>query len=643
VVLSLAVSVPLIIARLRAEVHRGRVEGEQLRRAVERANLNDSCQRRLRQGMEGLRQGTVADLHTALERFRSVLEQVPPALAEEDEDLAQLRLEAKRWAAEAEQRLADLEKVEDARRKVAQFFPLRDRAFFLLHRDLVTGTDPASPQESRQAARAALVLFLDLDGAGPARAPDLGRYEPRLREKLRTGLYEAALLLAEAAARSGQPDEALRVLDRVAWYPETQVSHLRRARYLEMRGDFRSAEAERKAAGTLKPQTALEWFLSGQDKVLVSGDLGAAAPDLDAALRLEPDLFWACFLRALARLDLRRPGEARGDLAVCIHEQPGFVWGYLLHAFLCGQAGDFDEAAADFARAEELVADDSARYVLHNHRGLTALARKEVPQAVDELRHAVRLKADQYIGHVNLARALEDGRDLDGAVAALGEALRLEPGLADLHRTRARLHRLRHDSAAARADLTEAIRLGLGNGPSPALARDCLDRGLLLHAAGRDTAAARDCALALDLKPDLALAWHLHGEILLKQGRPRDALAAFDRYLDFQKAPTADVFLWRAQARADLGDFARLPEEYTRALALRPDADVYAARGWTYTVNEAMPLARKDFETALRLVPRHADALIGRGLVRVRAGDWRSGAADAEEGLRLAPGSYRQR
>ncbi len=647
VLLGLAVAIPWFIGHLRTRVavaeRNGRI-----------ANLKASCHNWQRVGMEALQQGTATDLHTARDSFRSVLgqidsalEQISPSLVDEDDDLAQLRAQAWQRLAEAERGLDDVHKLEEIRKKAAQLLDLRDRAFFLLHRNLVTGTDLASPEDSRKEALAALALFLPAEDTGPAQPPDLGRSEPRLREKVRTSLYEVALLLAEATARSrpGGAEEALRVLDRVSWYPDTRVGRLRRARYWEMKGDADRAAQERKEAARLEPQTALEWFLSGHDKLLVSGDLAAAAPDLDAALRLEPNLFWARFLRALAWLHVGRPDDARAALGMCIDEKPDFVWSYLLHGLLCGQARYFDDAAADFARAEKLVADDSARYVLYNHRGLTALKRGEVLRAVEDFRQAVRLplKQDQFVGHVNLARALEDSKDLDGAVAALGQALGLQPDLADLYRTRARLHRLRHESAAARSDLTEAIRLELGHGPSPALARDFLDRALLLYAAGQDGAAARDCTAALDLKPDLPLAWHLHGEILLKQGRPRDALAAFDRYLELQKTPAADVFLWRAQARADLGDFARLAEEYTRALTLRPDASVYAARGWAHVVNESRHLARQDFDDALRLAPNHPDARMGRGMVRVLAGDWRDGVTDAEAALRLAPQSHRQR
>jgi serine/threonine protein kinase/Tfp pilus assembly protein PilF len=676
VLLALAVAIPLLIFHLRTRVAVAERDG-----AI--ANLRANCQLLQREGEEALSRGTSADLLVARARFQNVLEQIEASPSREDAVLAPLRADAERRAAEADRRLDELAAGEEARARYDRFFHLRDEAYFLLHRDLVLGTDSASPEASRQAARAALALFrLDLDGPGPAAAPDLEHCEPARQERLRTGLYEVALLLAEATARSRPPERpphpqplspegrgenrpphpqplypeagargekqaraALRILDRVAaWAPVTRVGRLRRARYLEMQGDGPAAARERAAAAALAPRTALEWFLSGHDKILVSGDLQAAAADLDAALRIEPDLFWALFLRGLAWHKMNHPVGARVALASCMRERPEFVYSYLIHAMLCLKVGDFDEAAADLARAEAMPLDDAARYVFLVHRGLLARAQGRLADAVNDLRQAVRLEPEQYPAHVDLAQALADRKDLDGAVAALGEALRLEPKQAELYRTRARLYlrrndNQRHDREAALGDLTEAIRLGQGEEPSPARARDFFERAMLRHRAGQDRPAAGDCEAALELAPDLAPAWRLYGEVLRQLGRPRDALAAFDRYLALDKSPVPDVFRQRARAWAELGEFVRMPAEYTRALALRPDAELYAARGQAYLVNEALLLARHDFEEALKLAPRHAEALVGRGLVRALAGDHRGGAADAEEGLRLGPDS----
>jgi hypothetical protein len=57
-------------------------------------------------------------------------------------------------------------------------------------------------------------------------------------------------------------------------------------------------------------------------------------------------------------------------------------------------------------------------------------------------------------------------------------------------------------------------------------------------------------------------------------------------------------------------------------------------RGWAYQYADAPRLAVADFEESLRLEPDQADAYGGRGLARIRLGDWRAAVADAEAGIR---------
>jgi tetratricopeptide (TPR) repeat protein len=94
--------------------------------------------------------------------------------------------------------------------------------------------------------------------------------------------------------------------------------------------------------------------------------------------------------------------------------------------------------------------------------------------------------------------------------------------------------------------------------------------------------------------------------------------------------------LGRGQARAERGKFQAALEDYTWALALAPDAQAYAARGWLYLLTDSARLARADFEEALRGDP-NGDAYNGRGLARVKLGDVRGAVADAEEALRHGP------
>src|SRR5205814_1744757 len=77
--------------------------------------------------------------------------------------------------------------------------------------------------------------------------------------------------------------------------------------------------------------------------------------------------------------------------------------------------------------------------------------------------------------------------------------------------------------------------------------------------------------------------------------------------------------------------------DYTRALDLAPDGDIYQHRGWAHFFADARKLALRDFAKAIELDPEAGDAYTGRGLARVLLGDYREAVADAEAALRRKP------
>src|SRR4029077_17777296 len=62
-------------------------------------------------------------------------------------------------------------------------------------------------------------------------------------------------------------------------------------------------------------------------------------------------------------------------------------------------------------------------------------------------------------------------------------------------------------------------------------------------------------------------------------------------------------------------------------------------RGWGYQYADAPRLALADFEESLRLEPDQSGAYGGRGLARIRLGEWRPAVIDAEAGIRQARGA----
>jgi tetratricopeptide (TPR) repeat protein len=164
-----------------------------------------------------------------------------------------------------------------------------------------------------------------------------------------------------------------------------------------------------------------------------------------------------------------------------------------------------------------------------------------------------------------------------------------------------------------------------------------LERGRSLLRAKKYTAALRACDVALELAPRQPLPYEVRGRAFLALGRYRRAEQAFDQYLRTGGAKTSDLFRGRGRARMKLGKYPEAVADYTRALELAPDGDLYQHRGWAHFFADAWKLARRDFAKAIKLSPAMSDAYTGRGLAQVMLGHYKEAALDAEAALRRKP------
>ncbi len=524
------------------------------------------------------------------------------------------------------------------------FLKHRDDAFF--HSTLATGEGlAANARATRDAGRAALALCGVSPGGGSPRALR-GLFAERKREVL-AACYGLLLVLAEVETLTGDGQggresfsRALRVLDQAAGLdcPDhpTQAYHLRRARYLEQLGRLEDARREKALAGRRPAATALDHYLLG-DEWYKQGSIPEAAQAFERALAVEPENFWARYFLSVAYLRLQRPAEARAGLTVCLQQRPTFIWVYLLRGFAHGQLNDYRSAADDFDAALRLGPSADARHVLYANRGVLWFQQGKLDNAVADLRAAIGLKPTEYQARVTLAQVYQRQRKWADAAAVLGEAVRLEPDLAFLHRLRARLHLEREepDLAAALADIDRAIALEARSGPSPALARDHAQRGRILYRGRRHDEALAAYTAALQTDRDCTTAHLWLAEAQLRLERHREAVGSLGEYLKRGGKPTAEVYHARGMSRTRLGEYPGAIHDLTLAINLRPAyPGPRASRGWAYLASGAPQLAEADFGEAIRLDPGKADFYNGRGYSRAKLGRDREAVADAEEALR---------
>ncbi len=529
-----------------------------------------------------------------------------------------------------------------SRGRLQSFAGLRDEAQFL--GTLYTGMDlAANLQAARVSARKALAVY----GVVPGEAA-LPKFDAYLSDseqaEIQADCSQLLLILAETEAQStssGKPLEKEAYLRRALGYLEqarrlgapVRAFHLRRARYLTLLGETKEAAREDQAAQAAALDDIFDHFLMA-DELYRREQFAEAIKEFDRVLESKPGHFWARYLNALCLLRQQRPAEARALLSACLASRPDFVWLYLLRGFAHQELQAWAAADSDFGHAAQMVLDENARYVLLVNRGVLRVRTNRIDDAITDLKAAIVLKPSAYQAYVNLAQAYRRGGKLELALSELHRAAGLEPGLAHIYRLQSRLYLERDEPGLALESLNQAIEREIAN--SPYQVDDHIERGRLLLRSEKYALALESFDAALALRKDHSLGQRLRAETLFRLGRFAEVIAAFDGYLERGK-PLESVYRGRGLARTELGQYPGAIEDFTKALELHPTSEVQAYRGWTYLVADAPKLALRDFELAVELDPKNADAYSGRGFARAKLGRHAEAVQDAAEALRRGP------
>jgi tetratricopeptide (TPR) repeat protein len=560
--------------------------------------------------------------------------------------LAELQNRAANLLAEVQSKLGDEAERHRDEAQYGKFLKLRDDALF--HATLFTGRDLATNLKiTRQAARQALELFLRIDSL-ELEGPTAGRFASTEQQKsIREGCYELLLILAEAVAfpvpgqgreaRTEQLTEALRILDRASISGvTTQAYHLYRARYLSELGQQPAAEQERQRAEATRATSALDYFLSGHEKFR-SGASEQASKDLEKAVRLQPNHFWAQYFLGICYLKGHRPAEAKACLTACLVVRSDLVGTYLLRGFALAELQDYGAAEEDYEKSLALKHDDEDEYAIYVNRGFMRIQQQRLREGMADLQHAASLKPEQYQAYLNMAQVYQMGQELDKALHQIDQAIQHAPALDLLYQIRAQLHMALQDPEAALLDLEKAIQVGRNQNT---LAEDHFERGRILQLSKKYEQAVSAFQEVLRLRPKYAEAHRLRGKALLELQRYQEAIESLDQCLA-RGLPDVPTYLARAWAKAKLRRHASAIEDYTLALKIKPDSDTFTSRGSLYLLCDAPKMAQADFEEAIRLDPKNADAFNGLGYSRVVQGQYREGIRDANKALQLGPDSTR--
>ena len=524
------------------------------------------------------------------------------ALSRQEEDIALTRFRQAWTLIQAEPSLKDYETgiagwLDHARRAANQqrwkervppreFDDLRDEAIL---RSLLLDPHRDEPvRMARQAIRAALELTIPDDPAW-------------LDERERLVLLDADLLSHE-----GDAARALTRLDEAKGH-SSRLFHQRKALYLECLGRTAEAGDERLRAEQFPPAgKSTARFLSGADR-LRRRDIAGAIRDFADVLKAEPEHFMARLCLAACFVLHKRPAEADVALTACLAQRPRFAWSYLLRGQAGAQAGHLDDALRDFRHGLYMNLSDFARFAFLTEMGLLHLQMKQMDQARVALKEATEHLPDESSGWENLATVEARQGRWEVAKGLFAKAMALRPDDPRSYRTRSACYREAEKWPEALADLDRALEREPAS--SPARVADRLDRARLLLRLDRTSEALQTIQ---DLpETNDAEAWRVRAEILSRQKQYTEAIAALDR-CSALGGVSFELCRDRGIAKMKCGKLLEGIDDYSRALSIRADAEVYRRRGWAYLVANAPRFALRDFERALQLQPGDVGSRIGR-------------------------------
>jgi tetratricopeptide (TPR) repeat protein len=240
-------------------------------------------------------------------------------------------------------------------------------------------------------------------------------------------------------------------------------------------------------------------------------------------------------------------------------------------------------------------------------------------------------KRNQIAAYINRASAYRAKGDLDGALADLDKALRINPKSPRALIDRASIYLAKSAPERATADYTAAIAVrpksaaafyGLGEAFR---AKDDLDRAIANYTE----------AVRLDDK--LAAAYGGRASAYRDKGELNKALADFNEALKFDPKPAA-LYVDRGAIYQAKGSLDEAIADYDQAIERDPKlAMAHNNRGLAFSAKGEFDKALTDFGTAADLDPKFVEAFLNRANIYRAKGDLDRARQDLKTALKLDP------
>jgi uncharacterized caspase-like protein/lipoprotein NlpI len=274
-------------------------------------------------------------------------------------------------------------------------------------------------------------------------------------------------------------------------------------------------------------------------------------------------------------------------------------------------------------------ASDAARSQDAVEQGKAAQNRGEFDQAIAALSEAMRLDPNNPHAPKYRADAYESKNDLDRAMRDYNEAIRLDPTFAAAFNNRGNLYKKVKDFNRAIEDYTEAIRL------DPTLAFAVYNRGSAYARKKDFDKAIIDYSNAIRMNGKWVEAFYARGFAYVMK---KDFYRAIEDYSEVVRLDPkqAGAFSNRAKAYLEMKDFDRAIANFNEAIRLDSTlVNAFLGRGDAYHSQKDFDKAIPDYNEAIRLDSTVVNAFWGRGNVYHSKKDFDKAILDYSEAIRL--------
>lgn len=374
-------------------------------------------------------------------------------------------------------------------------------------------------------------------------------------------------------------------------------------------GNYRAAKAALTAMISRNSDFVWSYLLRGY----ASGQLGEieqAEKDFAKALTLHPGKLALHTLysnRGAVYVLANRFEDAASDFQKAVQLYPDQYQSYANHALALEKQDRFVEAEKEFGLAIQR-ADQVPN--LYRHRARIRARLQKLEQAQEDIEHAIHLQKNRLgkdkrsrslaVDLVELAKLLRHRGKADQALEACEQAFAAAPNLVSVHRLRGELYLTQGRKQASKAKFWLSLAIKLGKKDADLFRQRALAHALLNeHAEAVEdytlslgykadavthvrrgwaylilkapALAKMDFDRAIDLNPELAIAYNARGYVLAVKGEYQKAVADANKAIDLGK-PTASLFYEAARVHAQASlqagkagpRYQQIQEQYVR-------------------------------------------------------------------------------